>query len=123
MIFSGYLEVRALLDDGLYTALEAPDLSTFHGCITLYEFLSLTLKNQGQRILKAVDVGNIYIQPDRIGNDPAIRLQNKGNSRILNEDETPVDAVNSFIWQNNKRLIFTHKELVKLEITYRSKEI
>jgi len=121
-IFSGYLEVRALLEDGLYTALETPDLSTFHGRITLYEFLSLTLKNQGKRILKAVDVGDIYIQSDRMGNDPVLLLQNKGNSRILDEEENPIDATNSFLWHNNKRLIFTHKEMVKLEMTYRSKE-
>lgn len=118
--FCGYLEVRALLEDGMYTALEAPDLSTFIGRTSLYEFLSLTLKSQTERVLQSINIGDVYIQPVRSGEDPAIELQNKGNCQIQNEEGNTIDASRKFHWMDNQRLVFSNGSNAKLEVTYRS---
>ena len=122
MFFRGCLEVRALLEDGMYTALEAPDLSTFPGRTSLYDFLSLTLKSQSERILQCIDVGDIYIQPGPLLSEPVLQLQNKGNCQIQDENETIIDAKKSYDWKDNERLTFAGKENTKLEITYRATE-
>jgi len=115
-IFNGYLEVRALLEDGMYTALEAPDLSTFPGRTTLYDFLSLSLKSQSARILQSIDLGDIYIEPA----DSVIMLHNKGNCTIQDDNENTIDAKRPYAWADNQRLIFTNNGTAKLELTYRA---
>jgi len=123
MFFSGYLEVRALLDDGNYTALEAPDLSTFPGRTALYDFLNLSLKSQSDKILNAIDVSDVYIQPGVHAGEVVIKLQNKGNCKILDYSENVIDAKSqNFDWLDNQKLIFTNGDNAKIEITYRVTE-
>ena len=119
-MFSGYLEVRAQLEDGMYTALEAPDLSTFPGRTTLYDFLSLSLKSQSSKILQSIDLGDVYIEPATVNGEPAIQLQNKGNCQILDDYGNTIDAKKPFNWYDNTRLVFTNNETSKLEVTYRA---
>jgi len=121
-VFSGYLEIRSFLKTGKYTALEAPDLSTFAGRISLMEFLQVSLGSKAKNILKAkVPIGGIYIEPTEVNGRPAIKLTTDGACQVINSDQDII-AGRKFIWEKDSRLEFSHSgddSSEKIEITYR----
>ena len=122
-VFIGHLELRALLDDGKYTALEAPDLSTFAGRISMMEFLNNSLGAKADKITQSgVPIYDIYIQPTTINSRPAIQLTSAGTCSITDGDGK-IMFQKKIIWESNQQLIFSSLgAAAKLEATYRIHE-
>jgi len=117
-IFNGYLEVRALLPNRKYSALETPDLSTFAGRTSLKTFLRESLSLRSERILEAVDLGEITITPGTKDGEHIVTLTNKGNCIIMDHSQEYGKKIQ---WENGQRLIFTNDDnAARLEITYRT---
>jgi len=115
-VFNGYMEVRALMKDGNYTALEISDLDAFAGKTTLRVFLRDTLNIQGQRIMFEVDVDNIIITPAMVEGEPVIKLINKGDCIIWGTGDV---TGNEIIWNDGQQLIFSNEDSpARLEMTY-----
>jgi len=122
-IFKGYLEVRSLLDNGKYTSLEAPDLSTFVGQMSLKEFISISLGAKAERIFSAnVPLGGILIQPATVNNRPMLQLVTNGACRITDSDGNAI-LQKRFMWEKDLQLIFSLIDNeARIEITYRINE-
>jgi len=123
MIFRGYLELRALLQDGKYTSLEAPDLSTFAGRISIEEFIRVSLGARAGRVLSAqIPLDDTFIQPTAVNNKPRILLTSNGSCHIADRDGNAITQ-RKFLWENNMQLVFSLvDEATKIEITYRIDE-
>ena len=124
--FTGHLEVRALLKSGVYTALEAPDLSTFAGRLSLVEFLKVTLGAKAAKILQVnVPLKGTYIEPGIINNQPGVILTTDGACRITDIERNAIHQ-RKISWEKNQRLTFSTQEgqegIEKIEITYRNTE-
>jgi len=122
-VFVGHLEVRALLKNGKYTALEAPSLSTFAGRISLEEFLRVSLGSKADRILETnIPIRGTYIEPAVVNNRPMIKLTTDGACHIT-DSERNVITQHKFMWEKDLRLIFSLVDSIeKIEITYRINE-
>jgi len=122
-VFVGHLEVRALLKNGKYTALEAPSLGTFAGRISLEEFLRVSLGAKANRILEAnIPIRGTYIEPAVVNNRPMIKLTTDGTCHIT-DSERNVITQHKFMWEKDLRLIFSLVDSIeKIEITYRINE-
>jgi hypothetical protein len=117
-VFNGYLEVRALLADGKYTSLEAPDLGTFAGRTQLREFLVDSLGVKAERMMESVGLGDITIAPGYQNGEPVLLLQNKSACVIMDNEQV---FNNKIVWQDNRQLFFTQEDSpARLEITYRA---
>ena len=124
-VFTGHLELRALLSDGNYTSLEAPDLSTFAMQITLMEFLSAGLS--GAKLDKITQSGipiwDIHLSPGMQGNKPVINLHRKGEGCHITDGDGGAIFKKKIIWEDGQQLIFSIPgESPRLEITYRAYE-
>jgi len=121
-VFSGYLEVRSLLKTGKYTALEAPDLSTFAGCISLIEFLQISLGSKAKSILNVnVPINGIHIEPAEVNGRVAIKLTTDGACQITDSVQNPITG-RKLIWEKDSKLEFSLANAStseKIEITYR----
>ncbi|MCL2499999.1 MAG: VWA domain-containing protein [Defluviitaleaceae bacterium] len=117
-IFNGYLEVRGLLPNGKYTSLEAPDLNTYTGRISLHQFLKESLTSKADRILESVKLGDISIAPGLQAGDPVLLLINKTSCVIMDNEQV---FGKNIVWGDNQQLIFSNEDSnAKLEITYRA---
>jgi hypothetical protein len=117
-LFNGYLEVRGLMADGKYTSLEAPDLATYTGRISLQQFLRESLSAKADRILESVKLGDITIAPGLQSGESVLTLLNKGNCVIMDNEQVHGKHV---VWSDNQQLIFTNDDSsAKLEMTYRA---
>lgn len=123
MIFTGYLELRALLSNGKYTSLEAPDLHTFAGRISLAEFIKVSLGARAERVLEAqVPLSGVYIQPTKVNNRPRLLLTTNGNCLISDRDGYAVSQ-RKFLWDRDEQLVFSLADgATQIEITYRIDE-
>lgn len=121
--FVGHLEVRSLLSNGKYTALEAPSLNTFAGKISLEEFFKVSLGEKANRILEAdIPIDGTYIEPVIVNNRSMIRLTTDGACIITDPEKNEIPQ-RKFIWENDIRLTFSlADEIEKIEITYRINE-
>lgn len=120
-VFVGYMEVRAMMENGLYTSLDTPDLSTFAGQITLLEFFNASLSNKGLQILKVpVEIGDITMKPGWQNGQSVIIM--KGRNRcVISDDDNNRLTQNKIIWRDNQRLTLSGDgSETKLEITYRA---
>jgi hypothetical protein len=117
-VFSGYLEIRGMMADGKYTSLEAPDLGTYTGRISLQQFLRESLTSRANRILESVNLGDITIAPGLQAGEPVLLLLNKGKCTIMDNEQV---YNKNIVWLDNRQLIFTNEDSnAKLEITYRA---
>jgi len=123
MIFTGYLELRALLSNGKYTSLEAPDLHTFAGRISLAEFIKVSLGARAERILEAqIPLSGVYIQPTKVNNRPRLLLTTNGNCHISDSDGFAITQ-HKFVWNRDEQLVFSLVDgETQIEITYRIDE-
>ena len=121
--FKGHLELRALLDDGKYTALEAPDLSTFVGQISLLEFIKISLGSKADRILQAnAPLSGALIQPIVVNNRPMLQLLTNGACHITDSDGNVI-LQRRFMWEKDLQLFFSLVDSkTRIEITYRINE-
>jgi len=122
-LFDGCFQIRALLENGDYTKLEAPDLSTCVGPVAFDRLLNevLTSRVDNHKLLdavNAVDVGKILLAPDFFEGEPALSVNNKGSCEITMDG---LAQPKNFIWTNGQRLILCHNPITKLEITYLSR--
>ena len=122
-IFQGHLELRALLEDGKYTVLEAPDLSTFAGQTALLEFLKVSLGTRVDRLLEAnVPLGGIYIEPAATDNRPMLQLTGNNTCHIADIDGKPINQ-KKYLWEKDTLLVFSVEDSkTRVEITYRINE-
>jgi len=119
-VFTGYMEIRALMKDGNYTALEISDLDAFAEKTTLEVFLRDSLNIQGERIMFEIDVGNIVITPALIEGEHVLRLVNKGNCIVWGTGDVTGKKI---IWHDGQQLIFSNENsTARLEMTYRVPE-
>lgn len=123
MIFTGYLELRALLSNGKYTSLEAPDLHTFAGRISLAEFIKVSLGARAERVLEAqIPLSGVYIQPTKVNNRPRLLLTTNGNCLISDRDGYAISQ-RKFLWDRDEQLVFSLVDgATQIEITYRIDE-
>ncbi|MCL1878700.1 MAG: hypothetical protein FWF80_07570, partial [Defluviitaleaceae bacterium] len=120
-LYTGHLEIRALLADGNYTALEAPDLSTFAGQMSLMEFLTNSLggAKADKFSLSGIPVWDIHLAPGLIGNRPVIYVNKKAACHVTDGDGNGIFK-NKITWEDNQQLIFSLPgESPRIEITYR----
>ena len=124
-VYSGHLELRALLSDGNYTSLEAPDISTFAGQITLMEFLSNSLG--GAKVDKIVQsnipIWDIQLSPGTLGVQPIINVHRKGDSCQITDTEGNTLQKKKITWHDGQQLVFSIPgQPQKLEVVYRAFE-
>jgi len=119
-IFVGHLEIRALLKNGKYTALEAPDLSTFAGRLSLVSFMKDSLGAKADMILSSnVPIHGTKIEQVIINNRPWLKVTTDGACFISGIDGLPITQ-RRILWEKDRRLIFTTvNSTTKIEITYR----
>jgi len=119
-IFVGHLEIRALLKNGKYTALEAPDLSTFAGRLSLVSFMKDSLGAKADMILSSnVPIHGTKIEQVMINNRPWLKVTTDGACFISGIDGLPITQ-RRILWEKDRRLIFTTvNSTTKIEITYR----
>lgn len=122
-VFSGHLEVRSLLKNGKYTALEAPSLSTFAGKISIAEFLKVSLGSKANRILEVnVPINGTYIEPVIINKRQMLQLTTDGACHITDSERNVIQQ-KKYMWEKDLRLVFSLVDAVeKMEITYRINE-
>ncbi|MCL1884466.1 MAG: VWA domain-containing protein [Defluviitaleaceae bacterium] len=124
-VFTGHLELRALLVDGNYTSLEAPDLNTFAGQMSLMEFLSNSLGGDkvDRLVQSGIPIWDIQLSPGVQGSQPTIHLLKKGaDCQITDGDGSPIFK-KKIVWEDGKQLIFSMPgESPQIEITYRAFE-
>ena len=122
-IFAGHLEIRALLPSGKYTALEAPDLSTFAGKISLENFMYVTLGSKADKMLETnVSLKKTYIAPVTVAGNQMIRLTTDGAVHITDRDRHAINQ-RKFIWEKDLQLIFSLVGATsRIEMTYRISE-
>ena len=120
-VFTGYLEMRAMLEDGNYTALEAPDLSTFAGKLSLMSFLNNTLGSKAEKIYQAnIPIWDIYIQPGNVNDQHVLHLVNSSTGCQITDTDGNILSQKKIIWHNNNQLIFANPDATaRLEVTYR----
>jgi hypothetical protein len=124
-VYSGHLEIRALLADGNYTSLEAPDISTFAGEISLMEFLNNSLGgSKADRLIQSgIPIWDIILSPATQGNQPVILLRKKGTACHIADGDNNSIFKKKIIWEDGRQLVFSIPgESPKLEITYRAFE-
>ncbi|MCL2216231.1 MAG: VWA domain-containing protein [Defluviitaleaceae bacterium] len=123
-VFTGHLELRALLHDGNYTSLEVPDLSTFAGQLSFTEFLNNSLGQKAEKFISAgIPIWDIHFQPGMQNNQPVIQVTNKGTSCQISDNEGNIYFKKKFIWENGRQLIFLIPgESSRIEATYRAYE-
>ncbi|MCL2839716.1 MAG: VWA domain-containing protein [Defluviitaleaceae bacterium] len=123
-IFTGHLEIRALLSDGKYTSLETPDLSTFVGQISFTEFLNNSLGQKSKKFISSgIPLGDIYFQPSMQGQQPVIQVINKGTRCQISDDAGNIKSKKKFLWASECSLVFlVPGEYAKIETTYRAYE-
>ncbi|MCL2386353.1 MAG: VWA domain-containing protein [Defluviitaleaceae bacterium] len=124
-VFTGHLELRARLSDGNYTALEAPDLSTFAGQMSLMEFLSNSLG--GEKVDKLVQsripIWDIQLAPGLQGVSPIIYVTKRGSNCNIADSDGNVIGKSKIVWEDGQQLLFfIAGESPRLEVTYRAYE-
>jgi Mg-chelatase subunit ChlD len=124
-VFEGHLEIRALLADGNYTSLEAPDLSTFAGQMSMMEFLSNSLG--GTKVDKLVALGipvwDIQLSPGIQGKMPVVHLIKKNASCHITDGDGNAIFKKKITWEDGIQLVFSVVgESPRIEITYRAFE-
>ncbi|MCL1844865.1 MAG: VWA domain-containing protein [Defluviitaleaceae bacterium] len=120
-LYTGHLEIRALLADGNYSALEAPDLSTFAGQMSLMEFLTNSLggAKADKFSLSGIPVWDIHLTPGMVGNRPVIYVNKKAECHVTDGDGNAIFK-KKIMWDDNQQLIFSLPgETPRIEITYR----
>jgi len=122
-IFKGHLELRALLDDGKYTSLEAPDLNTFVGQISLKEFITVSLGSKAERIFSAnVPLSGALIQPATVNGRHMLQLTTNGACHITDAEGNAI-LQRKFMWEKDLLLIFSLVDSKTcIEMTYRINE-
>jgi hypothetical protein len=124
-LYTGHLELRALLADGNYTSLEAPDLSTFAGQMSLMEFLSNSLGGikSDKLVQSGIPIWDIQLSPAISGNRPAIHVKKTGGGCHITDGDGNAVFKKKILWEDGMQLIFSIPgESPKLEITYRATE-
>ncbi|MCL2576611.1 MAG: VWA domain-containing protein [Defluviitaleaceae bacterium] len=124
-VYTGHLELRALLSDGNYTSLEAPDISTFAGEMSLMEFLNNSLggSKADKLVQSGIPIWDILLSPGMQGNQPIIQLHKKGSGCHITDGDGNSIFKKKIIWEDGQQLIFSIPgESPKLEITYRAFE-
>ncbi|MCL1843678.1 MAG: VWA domain-containing protein [Defluviitaleaceae bacterium] len=124
-VYTGHLEVRALLSDGNYTSLEAPDLNTFAGQMSLMEFISNSLGGlKADKITQSgIPIWDIHLAPGMVGTQPVIYLTKKSATCHITDGDGNAMFKKKIIWEDGQQLIFSIPgESPKLEITYRAYE-
>lgn len=119
-VFYGHLEVRAMLKNKIYTALEAPDLSTFAGRISIAEFLDVSIGVKAKRILDCnIPITGVFIEPKIVNNRNVILLTTDGACLISDGLGEEINQ-RKFTWGQDVKLVFSVVDTIeKIEITYR----
>jgi len=122
-LYTGRLELRAMLSDGNYTAFEAPDISTFAGEMSLMEFLSNSLGST--KVSKLVHAGlpvwEIRLSPGMQGSRPVINVTRKGSGCLISDGDGNAIFNKKIVWEDGQQLVLSMPgESPKLEITYRA---
>jgi hypothetical protein len=123
-VYTGRLELRALLSDGNYTSLEAPDISTFAGQMSLMEFLNNSLggAKADKLVQSGIPIWDIRLAPGQQGTQPIIHVT-KGGAAACHITDGDGNAIfkKKIVWEDGQQLIFSIPgESPKLEITYRA---
>ncbi|MCL2456922.1 MAG: VWA domain-containing protein [Defluviitaleaceae bacterium] len=124
-VYSGHLEMRALLADGNYTSLESPDISTFAGQMSLMEFLSTSLGTEkaNKLIQSGIPIWDISLSPGTRGAQPIINVRRKKGGCHVADGSGNAIFKKKFVWEDNQQLIFSIPgESPKLEVTYRAND-
>ena len=123
--FEGFLEVRLMNENGVYTSVEAPALHTYVGSIDLDRFLTDNMPPKIREELASLSFGvkNLIITPYVSGNTSAIMLENKSGSATRTDSGLPV--IKNHLWKPDERIIITgadESSPAKIELTYRIEE-
>ncbi|MCL2199150.1 MAG: hypothetical protein FWB80_09530, partial [Defluviitaleaceae bacterium] len=124
-LFTGHMELRAMLGDGNYTSLEAPELDTFAGQMSMMEFLSTSLDgDKADKIVQAgIPIWDIHLSPGMQGSMPVVNLTKKGENCHITDGDGATIYKKKIVWEDGKQLIFSIPgESPKLEMTYRAFE-
>jgi len=118
--FTGYFEIRALLPNGKYTALEIPNLRKFAGKVSLEHFMDASLGTKAARIFETnIPLKGTHIAPITIADSQMIQLTTDGTVYITDKERNAVTQ-RKFIWEKDLQLIFS---LIggtsRIEMTYR----
>jgi hypothetical protein len=121
-VFTGHLEVRALLADGNYTSLEAPDLGLYVGQVALTEFLSNSIGRKAERIMDSgIPIWGVTMSPAYSGRRPCIALVNGSKPCKIADADGNIIPKKKIMWQDGQTLVFfAPGETAQLEATYRA---